>query len=167
MKNFKVNFISIVFLLTLTVCCKRKDKTLVIEKNNVEETIIDDNNLNCIIEKDSILIIDFTKEIIKDMIEKNYSSLLNKMEKPIEVKKSIDNMSKKFPNYLEAIFSLDIDDEDGETIGNIKNINNAKIIYEKQTENCLEVLVGLDSGLLLKIKKIKGKLKIYKYDMAG
>lgn len=167
MKNRYTTFLLVIPLLFISICCKNTKKTLVGEKNKIEDVTKDKDAQNCIIEADSIKIKAFVKEIIKEIINKNYDNLLEKMENTFEEKKNIDKMAESFPNYIESIFSLDIDNEDGETVGKIKNLQNAKIVSEKNQENCLDVSIGLDTGLYFTIKKINGKLKISKYDIAG
>ena len=158
----------ILLLFFISICCKQNDKNTTLNANPKEDYVVQDtDNKNCILKSDSTEVKAFAKEIIVKMIAKDYEDLFNKMENPIQEKEAMAKMSKDLPDYIEAVFSIDIDNEEGETVGEIRDIENAKIVYEKDQENCFIAFIGLDTVLYFTVKKLQGKLKIVKYDIAG
>jgi len=59
--------------------------------------------------------------VIEKMINKDYEGIFNMIENPSnEIEKS-NKMKQGFPLYIEAIFTTEISNEEGITVGVIKN----------------------------------------------
>jgi len=173
MKYHTYSKIFILFLIFLSGCKtdiknKTENTSTIIQNEKANDTVKLNSNLNCIIKSDSLNIKKFTIELIEDMKNKNYNSILNKMENPSKEKEMIKEMSVDFPNYFSSVFLTEIDDDEGNTIGTLNGIENSKIIYKITNNNeCYSVIVGLETGLYFNLIKVNGELKIIKYEMVG
>ncbi|GEM_PF-3672510 len=172
MKNVLFHIFVYVLILT-SICCKadltnKREKTSTIVSNSISnDTIKDSIGISCIAKSDSLEIKAFTIELIEDMKNQNYNSIINKMKNPEKERKIIDEMSKDFPNYLNAVFTIEIDNDEDGSISSLATIKNSKMVYTENDNGCYSVSIGLETGLIIDLVRIDGELKIIKYEVAG